>query len=526
MKKIFVACMILTSFFVARAQNDLKPTAVNVFKNGTYFITKEGNVKVRDGMARLDLPAHPLLGTFWFTSVKELKISKIVFMTDTIKKTKSPQSISDIIMANVGRQVRLTSMLADKTMREVSGKLTDYYPATGIARVQLSDKRISFIPTSSVVDVTIEDVIFGSLKVDSLARVAQLHFEKSSANADLKLMYMQAGIQWLPSYNIKIISPEELQLEMKATVENYSEEIEEAELTLTVGSPQFYFNKDEDPVATNYLSGLYAQPAPVPSSYVMQAQSYYENAIVTNDRSPAQTPVYSDYSDYSTEGEKTNDLYMYKLGKASLPKNSKTMFQIFSVRIPYKDMYEVNINDVVSYASYSYISNDPEQRFDVYHSLQLTNTTVYPFTTAPVFVLNENLQPLAQDRIKYTPTGSNISVQLSKAGDVIIKNKEEEIKKEDNVRKLGKTIYNKVTIKGTVNIENLQEKKILLNIKKDILASVLNASDGGKITKSGKYSYLNPYSKVEWEISLAGKEKKSITYEYEVYVNASLGSSY
>jgi uncharacterized protein Veg len=524
MKKILIACICLFSVAMASAQVDLKPSSVNVFKNGTYFITKEGSVKVRDGMAKIELPAHPLLGTFWFSSAKDLKITKVVFITDTIKKTKNPQSIADIIMANVGRQVKLTSVLADKNIREISGKLTDYYPATGIARLQLGDKRISFVPTSSVIDVTIEDMIIGNLKVDSLARNAQLYFEKSSANADIKLIYMQPGIQWLPAYNIKILSPEELQLEMKATVENYSEDIDEADLTLTVGSPQFAFNKDEDPVASNYLSALFSSPAANPSSYVMQAQSYYENAIVANDRSPVQTPVYSDYGDYATEGEKTNDLYMYKLGKASLPKNSKTTFQIFSVRIPYKDMYEVSINDVVSYASYSYISNDPEQRFDVYHSLQLTNTTVYPFTTAPVFVLNENLQPLAQDRIKYTPTGSNISVQLSKAGDVIIKNKEEEVKKEENVRKLGKISYNKVTMKGTVNIENMQEKKILLNIKKDILASVTSASDGGKTIKSGKYSYLNPYSKIEWEISLAGKEKKTITYEYEVYVNASLGS--
>jgi hypothetical protein len=157
--------------------------------------------------------------------------------------------------------------------------------------------------------------------------------------------------------------------------------------------------------------------------------------------------------------------------------------------------------------------------------LQLANITTFPFTTAPVFVLNENMQPLAQDRLKYTPTGANVSVQLSKAGDVVVKNKEEEVKKEENVKKIGKTYYNRVTIKGYITIENLQSKKILLTVKKDILANVLETSDGGKIEKSGRYSSLNPFETLNWEIPFGSKDKKTITYTYEVYAPNN-GSTY
>jgi len=184
----------------------------------------------------------------------------------------------------------------------------------------------------------------------------------------------------------------------------------------------------------------------------------------------------------------------------------------------------VNIGDVANYSYYGYINLDPEKRYEVFHSFLITNGTTYPFTTAPVFVLNEQLQPLAQDQIKYTPVGSNCSVQLSKAGDVIIKYKEEEVKKEDAVKRIGKITYNKISIKGTVNIENMQDKKIELNVKKDILANVTVISDGGKSTKSGKYTNLNPNTKVNWDLQLNAKEKKEVSYTYEVYVNAALGS--
>jgi hypothetical protein len=313
---------------------------------------------------------------------------------------------------------------------------------------------------------------------------------------------------------------------MKALVENYSEDINDAELTLTVGNPQFFYNAACDPIATNYLTSLYDVKTASITTVPVQMQTYANsNALVANDRSLLESNFEPYNEEFSTEGEKTNDLYMYKLGNVTLPEQSKSSFQIFSTKLPYKDTYEVNIGDIVNYSYYSYISNDPEKRYDVFHSLQMSNITTYPFTTAPVFVMNENMQPLAQDRLKYTPTGANVSVQLSKAGDVVVKNKEEEVKKEENVKKIGKVYYNKVTIKGYIICENLQNKKILLTVKKDILANVLETSDGGKIEKSGRYSYLNPYVNINWEIPFGAKEKKTITYTYEVYAPNNGGSN-
>lgn len=76
----------------------------------------------------------------------------------------------------------------------------------------------------------------------------------------------------------------------------------------------------------------------------------YDNSVVSEEKS------YDGYTgdmnyQYNTEGEKTNDLYIYKLGKVSLPKNTKSSFSIFSSSIPYEDLYEVTINDYVNFYS-------------------------------------------------------------------------------------------------------------------------------------------------------------------------------
>lgn len=521
MKKILLSltalCLTLSSF----SQAELKATQINVFKNGTYFIVKEGTMNLKNGSGTLRIPSAPLQSTFWLTPTRDNKISRVVFVTDTIFTKKPPQSYYDFLLANTGKKIRVLYKATEKDLREVSGILQDMIKSTGLVRIRQQDNSTTFLPLSSILELGFSETPVDQVKMDSLARLAKVYFSGNPASADIKMNYMQAGIQWLPTYNIKIVNDKELQLEMNALVENFAEPVSDADLTLTVGNPTFLYGTKTDPLAYNYLTGLYdtrsynAAPAPYPVQM-------YDNAIVTEEATGAGFE-YQDYTQYETDGEKTNDLYMYQLGKVSLPFQSKTNFLIFSSKLSYKDVYEVSIADVANYAYYGYNSSDPEKRYDVFHSLMITNSTAHPFTTGPVFVQNENLQPMAQDQIKYTPVSANASIQLSKAGDVVVKNKEEEITRAEGVKKVGKITYNKITIKGVISVENLQDKKIQLNITKNLTAAVTEASADGVITKSGKYSALNPYSTVVWEIPLNGKESKNINYTYEVYVNASTG---
>ena len=522
MKKIiFLSFTLLTA--VALQAQQLKPTQINVFKNGTYFIAKEGNVNCNAGKAVITVPSAPLLGTYWLNTMKDAKIQQVTVKPDTLKTKRRAHSIPEILQANTGKKVKITYAQSDKTIKEISGKLMDYYKETGVAKIQNNEGKTIFLDNTDITEVMIDDNNIGEfIMKDSLATLATIQFAKNADNIPLRVMYMHGGIQWVPSYNIKVINDKELQLEMKALVENYSETVEDAELTLTMGNPQFFYGMQLDPIATNYLSSissLYTATAGLgrntnlmTNSYATQAYAGYLDAggATSEDRSIV------NFENYTTEGEKSNDLFMYKIGKVTLYKNSKTWFQVFAANIPYKDVYEVSVYDVVNYCSNRYIGNDPEQRFDVFHSFKITNTTTNPLTTGPIFVMNENIQPLAQDRLKYTPVQAEAMVQLSKAGDVYVRNTEEEVAKLDAYKRVGKRVYNKATIKGSIQIENMQDKKINLNVTKNLNALVLDASDGGKFKKSGKYYNQNPYSEIKWEIPLNGGEKKTITYTYDV----------
>ncbi len=529
-KEILLIVFILTCGF-SFAQSVLTPTQINVFKNGAYYIVKEGTVYPKQNKISLEVPSTPLLGTYWINTAKDVTVSKITYVTDTLKSMTTAENIPEIVRANKGKQIKVTYKSDDKTSKEISGVLQNYFEISGMMKIKTIDAKTYYILVSNIIDFSVEETPANKMTSDSLVRLAKVEFDKNVESTNLKLVYMQTGIQWVPSYNIKLISDKELQLEMKGLVENDAEEINNCDLTLTVGNPQFFYGFNVDPIAyqsQSNVSALYPTGGTtgtiVNGSYgLMQKdtkQTMAGDYAVNSEEKSVPDYNWSDYSNYSTDGEKTNDLFMYKLGKVSLKKNTKSSFQMFSVNLPYKDVYEVDIYDVVNYSYNSYIGNDPEQKFNVYHSLKLTNTTTNPLTTAPVFVMDENLQPLAQDQMKYTPVSSTVSVQLARASDVIVKNTEEEGAKTDDTKKYGRETYMKVTIKGSVVVENLQTKKITLSLTKSLTADVTKTSDTGTIKKTGKYYGLNPYTEISWEVPLTAGEKKTITYSYDVWVRS------
>jgi hypothetical protein len=154
----------------------------------------------------------------------------------------------------------------------------------------------------------------------------------------------------------------------------------------------------------------------------------------------------------------------------------------------------------------------------VYHALRLTNSYNTPLTTAPVFIQDENLNPLAQDQLNYTPVGGKVKIQLAKSPDIVIGNTEEETDRAERAKKVNNNFYSKVTIKGSIKIENLQNKAIQLNATKRINGLITKASDGGKIQKPGKYAGINSNTSAEWDLKIAEGETKTINYEYEVFV--------
>jgi hypothetical protein len=503
---------------LALAQTDLPTTAINIFKNGTYFVVKEGKVDADVNGTRIMVPNSPLLATFWLTTTKEFDIERVDFRTDIIKTKRDVRNMFELLQTNKGKKVKITYNLG-KDATTVKGTIEGYMVQGGLLRLKTAEGANIYINSNQILELVIEETPVEKIEMDSVARIGSIFFSKGKTGIPLRLTYMHTGFNWIPSYNIRLIDDKTLQIEMKALIENYAEEIKNAEVTLTIGGANFKFGTQPDPIATNYVTSVIGQ-------YNRQVQSNsqyqwaYSNVAVTDAAvSGAENVVNYDYNtSYTTEGDKSNDLYFYKLGKVSIPMNTKSLFNIYSVTVPFEDNYEVNIPDVTNYVYTRTCNTNEEKLFDVFHSLKITNSTSTPFTTAPVFVQDKNLQPLAQDRIAYTPAGGKVQVQLSKAIDIRVNNIEAEVKVDENAKTQNKLVYKKVTIKGTVRVENLQPKSGKITVTKSIVGKITEVSDSGTILKPGTYNGLNPTSSAEWVINMGANDKKSVTYVYEVYV--------
>ncbi len=521
--------VISTLSLSAYSQKELKPKQLNIFKNGTYFVVKEGNVSPKNNVWMMEMKQNPLLSTFWLTTTKDNEINRIDYKMDTIKTNRKVGSFIDLVNANQGKPVSLTYSMGNlaggqTNIVNISGTIEKFYKATNMIKMKVGNE-YKFISGNSLMDISFKENPKDNLQNDSLARVAKVTFGKSKDNQAIKLSYMQSGISWIPSYNIKIIDDGKLQLEMKALVENYSEEMKDVDLTLTLGAANFKYGQQTDPLASMYYTGgannNYNQYNYGGYGNNFAAQTY-SNTIASGasyDYGIEETAVpYNNYNTFTTEGDKTNDLYMYKLGNVSLPMSTKSSFSIFSTNLPYEEIYEATLYDQVNYASNASIHNNEDQVIPVYHSLKITNNTTYPFTTAPVFVQDKNLQPLAQDQVKYTPIGDKVKVQLAQSPDVKIKTEEAEVSSEEKSKKYNNYYYKKVVIKGEIKVQNMQPKSAKVNITKSINGDITAATNAGEIKKSGQYSGINPQSNCEWNISLGANEKKTLEYTYTVYI--------
>ena len=495
----------------ATAQNSLPIKKITLFKNATAMVVKEGIAPVKDGAAVMPIPDQALFGTFFMGSGKDNSVKSVVFRNDTLQKKDQCKSVWQFIAGNLNKQVTISYVPTQGLEKSVSGKVVSYDLYVGMMKFVTDAGKTMIMHVGTVYQADFKDDPSNFYMADSIKRMMVLKPEKPANDIALQQIYMTGGMNWIPSYFLKLKDDKTARLEMKGTVENYAEDLNETEVELVVGAPQMAYSNKPDPMTYNYLTvaAAYADNSGRSMNY-MQSNSITTAAIGGN----ANFDYFSD--GITTPGEKTDDMYIYKIGKVNLPKQSKGTFPIFAGNVEYKDKYEGTISDKTNYYDNHFVSPD-EKIFDVFHSLDVKNTSSTPLTTASVMVLNDKDQFLAQDELKYTPVGANTTIRLSKAVDIIMKNAEEEKSRDDNAKKIGKVNYSKVILKGTVEVHNYQSKEVTVSVTKTLNGTIDTESDGGKVIRQSSRNYINPYSEIKWDVKLAANEKKVLTYEYEVF---------
>lgn len=527
---------LLTLAIATNAQ--LKTTKLSVFKNGTFFLKKEGTVKFNDRQGYISVPSDALYGTYWIAGASGVKMQGLSINVDTVQKDRQCRTLHDLVIANDGKvaTMRFIDKFAqtDKpSYRLIKGTIVSAQ-RNGFIRIKTMDAKTLFIPIAELYDIEFEGNPTEKFKVDTIMKRATIVLDNDIPTADFTTLSLQTGITWTPAYYIKLKDDKNAQLTMKGTLENNSsEDIKDADLDLVVGgNPNMFFGQTLDPASAfmtgqSYLQQLvttgYAAPAATFGGAVLNKydmannSSSYSYKAAADNTAVAPTPPVE--VEYDAVGEKVNNFYYFNAGRVSVKRNGIAVVPISNVTIPYKTIYDVDINDFVNYAGRggNIAVYDEMPQFDVYQSIKFTNKASVPITSASIFLVNENDKPIAQDKIKYTPAGAEAFIRLQKAIDVSVKSKDEEERRRDRELTYRRVAYDKSTLKGTIEVQNYLDVPITLNVKKAVTGLATEAKDGTFTSRKVSGSPNNT-SNFKWEVSLAAGEKKTLTFFYDVFV--------
>ena len=122
---------------------------------------------------------------------------------------------------------------------------------------------------------------------------------------------------------------------------------------------------------------------------------------------------------------------------------------------------------------------------------------------------------MGQDLMMYTSAGSEASVKVTKALEIHAEAAEEEVTRERGVLKIeNRAVFDKVTVKGTIEITNNKPKAVQLRVSK-VTSGEVTVANGGAVKKTpAGLRQVNPVSQIQWKPKL--EPGKSIRLEYTV----------
>lgn len=527
MKTLFLFISILIYPLTLQSQTALPVKTLSVYKNGTAMITKEGTVPVINDTVKLSIP-DAITGTYWLTTPRENLIKSVSFKDNTVKVKKEYARLKDLVNNNIGKRIKFSMIVNDATVN-ITGIIKRHYEPLGMMHIEENDNSM-FVKLEDMINFSIQDM--NDIRwVDSTERMAYIKTNKSVSEITVRESSLQNSISWKPYYYLSLNKDNTARLEMKSLIENFSNEnFENTSAEVIVGVPLLSSTEERDPMIisnhnTNpsYEGGkeatLLISNSQGTGSYALGgAQNTFNNSsgmVVEQGKNAFAVLEEHRKTNFGTETVESDNLFIYKIGNISLSKNTKALFPIFSQLIGYNNLYECKIDDYTNYENNRFLQTN-EKISDVFHSLEIKNTTEFPITSGSLLVADDEGRLVAQTKVNYISKNSASHVRLSKDLNTLVKSNEEEIGREENVKKIKKKYIHKVKIRGTITLDNFDEKSKKIKVRKTINGLVVSA-EGSKVTKDPKTFGLNPQSTVQWEVEVPASSQKEITYDYDVY---------
>ena len=544
----------------------MKIKEITVFKDGHVFVLHSGRMPVDpSGRVVMDYLPTPVLGTYWpYSADKKAELRAVTVGKRKVLVEKTALSIREMIEANVGAKVIITerpvsqnspAQFYEATIMEIPTRSSEelealmpsaseeHLPQKGNVVMLRTDKGIKVIEFSRILDITFTDARKKKLATEEFRHLLTLDLKwqgKVHPEVDVGMIYLQKGINWIPSYKIIIDDKGEAKVKLEATLINELADINDVTAHLVVGIPSFAFKNSIDPIA------LHQSVAELSSSFKDDSETAYGLSQAKmfrskDDRFSSRTssqkmPLGPEFGG----SQQHEDLYLFTVKHLSLRKGERMVVPIAEYNLSYEDVYRLDIpfsppNEVLRSLGHS-------QRIDLIrtqgpkakHNIRLVNKSKHPFTIAPVMIMKAD-RIVAQGMMNYTPVGGKVDIELTTAMDITVKKTDNEIKRVPNAVNLDGDQYTRINLEGKITLKNHKDEQVTVEITRYILGNIDTVNQKGKkeminlledksfLPRSPSrwwynyhwpqwWQYLNGIGRIKWTTTLA--PNKSVEHKY------------
>ena len=517
---------------------ELAITEVTAFKDGHALVVRAGSVALdADGDAVLrDLP-RPILGTFW-ADEDEAEATLASVVSERVEEVESlpAASLAALLEANIGARVAyldVRNQVREGILREIIRGddpmgLVVRQPAGGIdhrwmaypqpVQPPAAPKRIALVETASgVASIPVEqlrDLRFLDGAPRTSVEVARerermtldLEWEHGApGEGDVRLMYVQKGVRWIPSYRVSIIDDERVRLELQATIVNELADLDDVTMHFAVGVPSFAFADSPDPMGLrDALAGLgpYFRSSSGTGSMLSNALMS-QTAMVPSDVGGSATPAPA--APELSGSERAEDLFVYTVDHITLRRGARMVVPLVSYEVGYESLYRLEIPARPPFEMTHSIPAQSKTAIEralsrpiPTHVLRIVNNNErgYPITTAPALVLS-NGRTLAQGMLTFTAPGGTSDLEVGKGVEIGVEVRETEEERELKAVRWNNHDYARARVGFVGELTNRKDKPIRMEVVKIAFGERPEAGQGAQI------EMLSPYdprlgSEREW----------------------------
>ncbi len=558
-----VACALLCSANVVTAKDGsvcnakLKIERVALFKNGMGFLSS--NTTIPDNAKTLNLGQLPVpsFGTFLVEYEKDVNVRGLFTSIEELEENVPIKNLMQLLQLNPGCKVTFHTGTADKESviegivmettkttkfpeppnpyfmdirqpRNAHGQYSYNTQKADIVLVKTSNG-ITAMNANAVTRADFEkgDIV-SSVPIIKKYPSIRLELDRPAGGKKISLSYLAKGVTWVPGYFIDLSDSKTAKFSAHAVVINELTDFKNVELELVTGFPNIKFGEVHSPVSmsqklADFLNSLESgrtKDRRRGGSHMMTQQRILTNVAVSDGFESPPVPGYST----AVEGLISEDLFLYPVKDFTLKKGETAWIPLFTAEMPFKHIYTWKIGDFVDKKSDRYVPEperaDGKSTEEVWHSCRLLNNLKMPLTTAAAEFVKDG-KFTGQDVCYYTAPGTKTTIRINRAMNVLAEQAEVEVERKRNDARFYGYQYDLVKVEGKMKLKSRLDKKVDVEILKELSGDVLSTTPKSKDVKTAKgLKRVNSKHELTWEIELRSGEEMELSYQYQVYIRS------